>query len=65
LAEALADPALVEARSVLLLDGVEFLPAREYLQIVELEAIALRRGYFELHATTPALVGQETSEEMA
>lgn len=56
LLEALADPTLAEARSVLLLDGVELLLAHEYLKIVELEAVALRRGYFELHATTPAMV---------
>jgi ABC-type phosphate/phosphonate transport system substrate-binding protein len=57
LLEALVDPALVDARSILLLDGAELLPAHEYLKIVELEAVALRRGYFELHATTPAMVG--------
>lgn len=56
LLEALVDPALVDARSILLLDGAELLPAHEYLKIVELEAVALRRGYFELHATTPAMV---------
>jgi ABC-type phosphate/phosphonate transport system substrate-binding protein len=56
LLEALVDPALVDARSILLLEGVELLPAHEYLKIVELEAVALRRGYFELHATTPAMV---------
>ena len=56
LMEALVDPALVDARSILLLEGVELLPAHEYLKIVELEAVALRRGYFELHATTPAMV---------
>ena len=64
LMEALLDPALVEARSNLLLEGVELLPAHEYLKIVEIEAIALRRGYFELHATTPAMVGSEISEEL-
>lgn len=63
LVEALADPALIDARSVLLLDGIEFLPAHEYLKIVELEAVALRRGYLELHATTPAMAEPETSEE--
>lgn len=56
LLEALVDPALVDVRSILLLDGAELLPAHEYLKIVELEAVALRRGYFELHATTPAMV---------
>lgn len=64
LMEALLDPALVEARSNLLLEGVERLPAHEYLKIVEIEAIALRRGYLELHATTPAMVGSEMPEEL-
>ena len=56
LLEALVDPTLVDARSILLLNGAELLPAHEYLKIVELEAVALRRRYFELHATTPAMV---------
>lgn len=53
---AIADPAFDDARRDLLLDGVAFLPPHDYLRIVELEGLALRKGYFELHATTPAMM---------
>ena len=52
---AMADPASAAARDALLIDGVEVLPLRSYQRIVEIEAEALRRGYFELHATSPIL----------
>jgi ABC-type phosphate/phosphonate transport system substrate-binding protein len=52
---AMDDPASKAARDVLLIDGVEVLPSRSYQRVVEIEAEALRRGYFELHATSPAL----------
>ena len=52
---AMADPASETARDALLIDGVEVLPLRSYQRVVEIEAEALRRGYFELHATSPIL----------
>jgi ABC-type phosphate/phosphonate transport system substrate-binding protein len=52
---AMADPAAAAARDALLIDGVEVLPLRSYQRIVEIEAEALRSGYFELHATSPIL----------
>ena len=42
-------------REALLIDGVEVLPLRSYQRVVEIEAEALRSGYFELHATSSAL----------
>ncbi len=55
LAGALEDPAGRDAAAELLLHGFEELPLPSYARIVELEAAALRHGYFELHATTPAV----------
>ena len=52
---AMADPASAAAREALLIDGVEVLPLRSYQRVVEIEAEALRSGYFELHATSSAL----------
>jgi hypothetical protein len=48
---ALLDPETREARSMMLLDGVEVLPLGAYGRIVELEGEAIHRGYTELHAT--------------
>ena len=55
LAAALSDEATQEAREAMLLDGVALLPLQDYARIVEIEAAALRHGYMELHATTPAI----------
>ena len=55
LTEALSDEATREAREAMLLEGVAFLPLQDYARIVEIEAAALRQGYMELHATTPAM----------
>jgi len=55
LTEALSDEATSEARSAMLLDDIAFLPLQDYARIVEIEAAALRHGYTELHATTPAI----------
>jgi ABC-type phosphate/phosphonate transport system substrate-binding protein len=52
---AMNDTASKAAREALLIDGVEVLPRTAYGRVVECEAEALRRGYFELHATTPIL----------
>lgn len=52
---AMDDPAAQAAKDALLIDGVEVLPLRSYQRIVEIEAEALRGGYFELHATSPIL----------
>lgn len=51
----LGDNASHEARADLLLDGVALRPLQDYAGIVACEAIALRHGYHELHATSPAL----------
>jgi ABC-type phosphate/phosphonate transport system substrate-binding protein len=42
------DPALVEARTALLLKGVQVLPEKEYERITEIEAVAFDHGYPEL-----------------
>jgi len=55
LAAAMADPGCADARSAMLIDGVDVVPREAYERIVEIEGSALRRGYRELHATTPAL----------
>jgi ABC-type phosphate/phosphonate transport system substrate-binding protein len=55
LAETLADSTLDGAMSEMLLLGASVLSEHAYLKIVEQEAVALAKGYFELHATTPAL----------
>jgi ABC-type phosphate/phosphonate transport system substrate-binding protein len=55
LANAMSDPGCADARSAMLLDGIDFLQFEAYGRIVEIEASALRRGYRELHATTSAL----------
>jgi ABC-type phosphate/phosphonate transport system substrate-binding protein len=55
LASAMSDPGCADARSAMLLDGIDVLPTEAYGRIVEIEASALRRGYRELHATTSAL----------
>jgi ABC-type phosphate/phosphonate transport system substrate-binding protein len=55
LADVLADESSRQAREAMLLLGVEVLPLQDYARIVEIEAGALRHGYMELHATTPAL----------
>lgn len=52
---AMADPDSVEPRAALLIAGVAVLPPAAYQRIVEIEAEALRQGYFELHATSPIL----------
>ena len=39
----------------MLLDGVEVLPLTDYAAIIDVEAAALRHGYMELHATSPAI----------
>jgi ABC-type phosphate/phosphonate transport system substrate-binding protein len=54
LAAALSDKASQAATASMLLDGVEFLPLEAYSRIVDVEGSALRHGYKELHATTPA-----------
>jgi ABC-type phosphate/phosphonate transport system substrate-binding protein len=53
---AIADPTSAEPRAVLLLDRLALLPVTAYQCIAEIEAMAARRGYFELHATTPIIV---------
>jgi ABC-type phosphate/phosphonate transport system substrate-binding protein len=55
LADVLSDEESREAREAMLLLGIEVLPLQNYARIVEIEAGALRNGYTELHATTPAL----------
>jgi ABC-type phosphate/phosphonate transport system substrate-binding protein len=55
LAETLADPATQAPRAEMLLDGVDPLPVAAYDRILDFEEAALRRGYRELHATSPAL----------
>jgi len=55
LANAMSDPGCADARSAMLLDGIDALPLEAYGRIVEIESSALRHGYRELHATTPAL----------
>jgi ABC-type phosphate/phosphonate transport system substrate-binding protein len=52
---AIADPESAEARAALLIDGLVVLPPTAYRRIVEIEAEGLRRGYLELHATSPIL----------
>lgn len=54
LVAALADDTSRLARAALLLDGVAVRPLGDYDRIVECEAAALRHGYRELHATSPA-----------
>jgi ABC-type phosphate/phosphonate transport system substrate-binding protein len=56
LADAFADGDAADPLQTLLLDGVVFRPATDYARIVAIEAAALARGYFELHATSPALM---------
>jgi len=51
--EAMADPNSGEARAALLIAGVTLLPPGAYQRIVVMEAEALRRDYFELHASSP------------
>jgi ABC-type phosphate/phosphonate transport system substrate-binding protein len=53
---AMADPGSAEPRAALLLDRLAVLPVTAYQRIVEIEAVAAGRGYFELHASTPILV---------
>lgn len=53
---AMADPDSAEPRSVMLIDRLEVLPKTAYQRVVEVEAEALRHGYFELHATSSILV---------
>jgi ABC-type phosphate/phosphonate transport system substrate-binding protein len=57
LAAALSDKASQAATTAMLLDGVEFLPLEAYSRIIDVEGAALRHGYKELHATTPARLG--------
>jgi ABC-type phosphate/phosphonate transport system substrate-binding protein len=45
---AMDDPALAEARTGLLLKGVQVLPEKEYDRITEVEAVAFDHGYPEL-----------------
>jgi hypothetical protein len=45
---AMDDPALAEARTALLLKGVQVLPEKEYDRITEIEAVAFDHGYREL-----------------
>jgi len=55
LAATMVDAGSADARSAMLLDGVDVVPREAYGRIVEIEGSALRHGYRELHATTPAL----------
>jgi ABC-type phosphate/phosphonate transport system substrate-binding protein len=50
----LDDPATERARARLLLDGISLLPLQDCARVNQFEAAALRHGYLELHATTPA-----------
>ena len=52
---AMADPDSAEPRAALQIAGLEPLPPAAYRSIVEIEAEALRHGYFELHATSPII----------
>ena len=52
---ALSDDAGRGARSMMLLKGVRQLSLHDYGRIVEIEGMALRHGYTELHATSPAV----------
>ena len=54
-ASTMSDPGCADARSAMLLDGIDVLPLEAYGRIVEMEGFALSHGYRELHATTPAL----------
>lgn len=56
LAAALSDKDAHAAMATMLLDDFEFLPLEAYSRIVDIEGAALRHGYEELHATTPALL---------
>jgi ABC-type phosphate/phosphonate transport system substrate-binding protein len=56
LAAALSDKDAHAAKATMLLDGFEFLPLEAYSRIIDIEGAALRHGYGELHATTPALL---------
>ncbi|HET7717178.1 MAG TPA: PhnD/SsuA/transferrin family substrate-binding protein [Bauldia sp.] len=53
---AMDDPEAVSAKAELLIDRLEVLPIARYARIVEIEGEAVRRGFFELHATSPAIV---------
>jgi ABC-type phosphate/phosphonate transport system substrate-binding protein len=55
LSEALSDESSRDAREAMLLDGVALLPLQDYAKIIDTEGVALRYGYKEMHATTPAL----------
>ena len=61
LIEALADPATQAARAEMLLDGADPLPVSAYDRMLDFEEAALRRGYRELHATSPALARRPSS----
>jgi len=58
-ADTLIDTASQEARTALLLDGINFSTLEDYARIVEIEASALGHGYMELHASSP-IVQRET-----
>jgi ABC-type phosphate/phosphonate transport system substrate-binding protein len=55
LVAAMADPESAEPRAALLIAGVAVPSLAAYRRIVEIEAEALRHGYFELHPTSPVL----------
>lgn len=55
LVAALSDKAGQVPTAAMLLDGVEFLPREAYSRISDMEGVALRYGYKELHETTPAI----------
>jgi ABC-type phosphate/phosphonate transport system substrate-binding protein len=55
LTAALSDKSSQAPSGAMLLDGVEFLPMDAYSKICDMEEVALRHGYKELHPTTPAI----------
>lgn len=56
--DALSDGASRDARAALLLEGINLLPLEDYAKIIEFEATALRKGYLELHASSPVATGR-------
>ncbi len=56
LSDAFADPDAQSSMEAMLLRGAAVRPLTDYARIAEIEASATARGYFELHATSAALV---------
>ncbi|MCP4384068.1 MAG: PhnD/SsuA/transferrin family substrate-binding protein [Hyphomicrobiales bacterium] len=50
---AFRDEASADARTALMLAGIEQVPLQDYARILDVERTTLHHGYKELHATTP------------